>query len=161
VLQELRSGRLYRTDPRGVDIDLEDPWLDVGGLDVETSELKIVRGQRRAKPPIMKRDLKYVGLEIWDGEVPPPPPPVADAAVASPARRRPSDAAVEQCFGDIKNERPDDPPDEEWMFKEMTRRLGASPRRERLRALWKRIAPEWKRPVGAQRKFISAKKSAV
>jgi hypothetical protein len=57
-------------------------------------------------------------------------------------------------------ERPDDPPDEEWLLAEMTRRLGASPGRQRLRNMWKTIAPEWKRPVGHPRNFISAKKSA-
>lgn len=89
------------------------------------------------------------------------PPPSADAPPASPAPRRPSDAAVEQCFRGIMKGRPDDPPDEDWLFAEMKRRLGASPVRQRVRNLWREIAPQWKRPRGHPRNFNSAKKSAV
>src|SRR5262249_10339143 len=85
VLQELRSGRPYRTSPRGIDIDWGDPWVDAGGLDVRTSEVRIVRGQRRATPPIYEANLQYVGLEIWDGEATPSATAPANAPVASPA----------------------------------------------------------------------------
>jgi hypothetical protein len=84
-------------------------------------------------------------------EVPSPPTSPADTPAASPAPRRPSDAAVERCFREIQAERPDDPPSEPRMLAEMTRRLGTSPIRQRVRDLWKRIAPLWKRPQGHPR----------
>jgi hypothetical protein len=104
-----------------------------------------------------------VGIEVLppgaptDAEV---PAPAATAPTASPALRRPSDAAVEQCFRGIMDERPDDPPDEDWLLAEMKTRLGAPPGRQRVRNLWKGIAPQWKRPRGHPRNFNSAKKSA-
>jgi hypothetical protein len=81
------------------------------------------------------------------------PAPSASAPAASPAPRRPSDAAVEQCFRAIMKERPDDPPDEGWLLAEMKRRLGAPPGRQRVRSLWKKIAPQWKRPRGHPAQF--------
>jgi hypothetical protein len=180
LLYELQNGRVrYRTIPEGYVID---DWLDPylrPYLNVEASEISIPSGvvvgaindavaviTGMPHPPKRKSKLEgmTVGIEVLSPGAPADadvPPPSAEAPAVSPAPRRPSDAAVEQCFRDIMKERPDDPPDEEWLLAEMKRRLGASPGRQRVRYLWRDIAPQWKRPRGHPRNFNSAKKSAV
>jgi hypothetical protein len=177
LIYELQNGLPYKTFPPGHTFDWSDPYLEPY-LNVEASEISFPSGvvmgaineavalvAGRPRPPKRRSPLEgmTIGIEVLppgapaDAEV---PAPSADAPVALPAPRRPSDAAVEQCFRDIMAERPNDPPDEEWLLSEMTLRLGAPPRRERVRNLWKTVAPEWKKPVGHPRNFNSAKKSA-
>lgn len=158
LIEKLQNGLCYRivdpsgTFPEGHKINWADPLVQ-RYFDVEAGEVKIHvrRGSMVEWLP--------VGIEVLPLEVE-VPAPSADASVTTPAPRRPSDAAVEQCFRDIMKKHPNDPPSENWMLAEMKQRLGASPGRQRVRDLWQRIAPEWKRPVGAPRKMISAKKSA-
>jgi hypothetical protein len=179
LLHELQNGRVpYRTIPEGYVID---DWLDPylrPYLNIEASEISIPSGvvvgaindavaviTGRPRPPKRRSDLEGMTLGI---EVLPPgapadpavPPPSADAPAASPAPRKVSEADVERCLRAIMAERPDDPPGDDELFAEVTRRLGVSPGRDRLRQLRRRIAPEWKRPRGHPRNFNSAKKSA-
>jgi hypothetical protein len=153
LLHEMRSGRPYKTFPPDIPID----WWSVQverSLDMEAGQVTLT-GMVPVPKGVSGLGLLNVGIKIWDGEPPWPPSPTADVPGAPPAPRRPSDAAVERCFREIQEERPDDPPSEKWMLSEMTRRLGASPIRQRVRELWKRIAPRWKRPQARPR---SAKK---
>jgi hypothetical protein len=173
LLYELQNGRVhYRTVPEGYTIDY---WLDPylrRHLSIEASEISIPYGTMCGAivPPPSKTQAYLraggliLGIEVLapgaptDAEM---PSPSASAPAASPAPRRPSDAAVEQCFRAIMKERPNDPPSEDDLFAEMKQRLGASPGRDRLRQLRREIAPQWKRPRGHPRNFNSAKKSAV
>jgi hypothetical protein len=171
LLDELEKGLLYRTDPPGWKVRWRPhlwPYLNV-----KASTLLVPPGGMRGiePPPSTKHsDLFTWGVSLRIEVLPPGapadaevPPSSVDAPAASPAPKRPSVAAVEQCFRDIMAERPDNPPGEDELLAEMTkpRRLGASPGlRARVRELWPRIAPQWKRPLGAPRKKISAKKSA-
>jgi hypothetical protein len=98
----------------------------------------------------------------------PPSRPKKKAAAPAPAPAQPSPpsrkvslAKVKRCFREIMAERPDDPPNEPWLLAEMKARLGTSPGRQRVRHMWKQIAPHWKRPVGHPRNNISAKNSAA
>jgi hypothetical protein len=160
---ELIAGRaFYRTYPP-YEIDWGDPTLRFDG------ESTVTILHRHSAKPGVRGFYKTVDVEVSlpPTDVSPAPAPsllptAAVAASSPPAspRKNVSEAEVERCFRDIMKERPDDPPDEEWLLAEMTRRLGASPGRQRLRNMWKTIAPEWKRPVGHPRNFISAKKSA-
>jgi hypothetical protein len=154
LIYELCNGLRYRTVPPGAPvIDWHDPLRVQRKLNIEASEIEIRWHDRWV----------IVGIEVLPPGAPTDaePAPSASAPAASPAPRRLSDAAVEQCFRDIMKERPDNPPDEEWLLAEMKERLGASPGRQRVRNLWKVIAPLWKRPRGHPRNFNSAKKSAV
>jgi hypothetical protein len=180
LLYELQNGRVrYRTIPEGYVID---DWLDPylrPYLNVEASEISIPSGVVvgaindavaviTGMPPPPKRRSALEGMTIGIEVLPPGAPvdaevpaPSANAPAASAALRRLSDAAVERCFRDIKKERPDDPPSEDKLLAEMKTRLGTSPGRQRVRKLWREIAPQWKRPRGHPRNFNSAKKSAV
>jgi hypothetical protein len=180
LLYELQNGRVrYRTIPEGYVID---DWLDPylrPYLNVEASEISIPSGVvvgaindavaviTGMPPPKRRSELEgmTIGIEVLppgapaDADV---PSPSAGAPAVSPAPpRKVSEADVERCLRAIMAERPDNPPGEDELFAEMTRRLGASPGRDRLRQLRRRIAPEWRRPKGHPRNFISAKKSAV
>jgi hypothetical protein len=168
LIYELEKGLLYRTDPPGWKIKWGShlwPYFNVGA-----SKLLVPPGGLRGvvPPPSTKRsDLFTWGVNLRIEVLPPDTPTDADAPAsvgaspASPAPKRPSDAAVEKCFRDIMKERSDDPPDEKWLLGEMKTRLGAPPGRQRVRNLWRTIAPQWKRPTGHPRNFNSAKKSAV
>jgi len=161
LILELQNGLPFRTAPPGGEhrIDWDNPTVR---LDLAAGTVTFHREWRR----VVRGDARGVrGTEVTVAfEVLPPvdevPAPSADAPAGTPAPRRTSSAAVEQCFRDIMKERPDDPPSEAWLIPEMKRRLGASPGRERVRNLWRTIGAQWKRPVGAPRKKISAKKSA-
>jgi hypothetical protein len=155
-VHELQNGLPYRTYPPNITIDdWTDPYVQER-FDLTAGMLvKFVPGPR--VPPILASRQIDVAIEVlWppvarDAEAPLLPASSADAPVATPAPKRPSDDAVERCFREIMAERPDDPPDEPWMFAEMKRRLKASPGQKRLRALWPKIAPEWKWPIGRRR----------
>jgi hypothetical protein len=162
AIYELQRGLRFRTVPPGHEheIDWHDP-NQLSRLDLSASTMEIWQGVAAVEGTVAPCFLT-VGIEVL------PPTDVVSERKPKPKRkpkRKPakkvSPAAVERCFRDIMRERPNDPPDEEWLLPEMTRRLGASPIRERVRSLWKDIAPEWKRPRGHPRNFNSAKKSAV
>ena len=152
AVYELQNGLPYRTIPPGHEHEIDwHRWEDQHNLNVETGELSLVG-----------LDFLTVGIEVLA------PPDVVPERKPRPKRRpkrkpakKVSLAAVERCFRDIMSERPDDPLNEEDMLAEMKERLGASPGRPRVRDMWKRIAPEWKRPVGHPRNKISAKNSAT
>jgi hypothetical protein len=157
LIQELQNGLRHRTIPEGHTIDWHDPNV-LRSLDVEASEVSFYVSREQSSIVIGPRRVT-VGIEVL-----PPGASTADevpAPAASPAPRRPSDAAVEQCFRNVMKERPDNPPTETWLLGEMKTRLGAPPGRQRVRNLWRTIAPQWKRPRGHPRNFNSAKKSAV
>jgi hypothetical protein len=165
LVYELVKGLHYRTFPPGHVFNWHDPSVR-GALDVEASTLPLSYASASGMATV---DSSWplqeaIGIEVLppgestDAEV---PAPAADAPAASPVPRRPSDAAVEQCFRTIMKERPDDPPTETWLLGEMKARLGTSPGRQRVRNLWRKIAAQWKRPRGHPRNFNSAKKSAV
>jgi hypothetical protein len=165
LLYELQNGLRYRTVPPGRAIDWHHSnvrrWLNVEASEVSFYE---AREPDNGRGPLFIGPRRVtVGIEVLppgaraEADV---PSPSVDVPAASLAPRRPSDAAVEQCFRAIMKERPDDPPDEAWLLAEMKNRLGASPGRARVRSLWKEIAPQWKRPRGHPRNFNSAKKSA-
>jgi hypothetical protein len=166
LIYELEKGLPYRTDPPGWKVKWGShlwPYFNVGA-----SKLLVPPGGLRGvvPPPSTKRsDLFTWGVNLRIEVLPPDAPTNAEvpAPAASPAPKRPSDAAVEACFRAIMKERPNDPPSEDELFEEMKepRRLGTSPGRDRLRRLWRDIAPQWKRPRGHPRNFNSAKKSAV
>jgi hypothetical protein len=165
LIYELENGLPYRTIPPGWTIDWHDDYV-WPYFNVEAGAISIPYGMGFAAivppPPKTFWDRGVtLGIEVLpptDAEV---PAPLANTPAALPTPRRPSDAAVEQCFRGIMKERPDDPPDEKDMLAEMKGRLGAPPGRERVRNIWKTIAPQWKRPRGHPRNFNSAKKSAV
>jgi hypothetical protein len=170
LIYELENGLPYRTVPPGWTIDWRDSYV-WPYFNVEASEISTPYGVVFAAivppPPKTHSALAYekvtLGIEVLPPDAPTDaePAPAADAPAASPAPRRPSDAAVEQCFRNIMKECPNDPPSEDELFAEMRQRLGASPGRNRLRQLRREIAPQWKRPRGHPRNFNSAKKSAV
>jgi hypothetical protein len=173
VLYELQNKRVcYRTIPEGYVID---DWLDPylrPYLNIEASEISIPSGVVvgaindavaviTGRPPPPKRRSKLEGMTIGIEVLPPGapadadvPPPSADAPAASPAPpRKVSEADVERCLRAIMAERPNDPPGEDELFAEMKSRLGASPGRQRVRNMRKRIAPGWKQPVGRPAQF--------
>jgi hypothetical protein len=157
LIQELQNGLRNRTVPEGREIDWHNPSV-LRSLDVEASTVTF--GHVKVSEGHIGYVREVVGIEVLppgaptDGEVPAP--------AASPAPpRKVSKADVERCLRTIMAERPDNPPGEAELFAEMTRRLGASPGRDRLRQLRREIAPQWKRPIGAPRNFNSAKKYAV
>jgi hypothetical protein len=172
---ELLRGRPYRTFPSGHTFDWSDPYLWIY-FNIEASEISIPSGavvdalnagvaQITGRPPPPKRrsglEGMTIGIEVLDGEVPSLPSPSANAPAASPAPKRPSDAAVEQCLCGIKQEYPDGPSSERWLLTEMEERLGAPPGRERVRNLRReKKYRQWRRPIGHPRNFNSAKKSA-
>jgi hypothetical protein len=149
LIQELQNGLRHRTVPEGREIDWHNPSV-LRSLDVEASTVTF--GYVKVSEGHIGYVREIVGIE---------PAPSANASAASPAPRRPSDAAGEQCFRVIMAECPNDPPGEAWLLAEMKQRLGASPGRDRLRQFRREIAPQWKRPRGHPRNFNSAKKSAV
>jgi hypothetical protein len=162
LIYELEKGLPYRTDPPGWKVKWGShlwPYFNVGA-----SKLLVPPGGLRGivPPPSTKHsDLFTWGVNLRIEVLPPDAPTDAEAPAASPAPRRPSDAAVEQCFRNIMKERLDNPPNEKWLLAEMKQRLRAPPGRQRVRNLWRTIAPQWKRPRGHPRNFNSAKKSAV
>jgi hypothetical protein len=171
LIYELEKGLPYQTDPPGWKVKWGShlwPYFNVGA-----SKLLVPPGGLRGivPPPSTRRsDLFTWGVNLRIQVLPPDAltdaealAPSVTAPAALPGPRRPSDAAVEQCFRAIMAERPNDPPSEKWLLTEMTQpqRLGASPGRDRVRRLWREIAPHWKRPRGHPRNFNSAKKSAV
>ena len=161
ALHELQNGLPYQTVPplpSGRSIDWRNPNVAYG-LNVETGDLTLVLGAFGGGG--LGFDTLTVSIEVLppaaptDAELPAPSAtaPPATAPAAAPAPRRPSAAAVEQCLRVIMKERPDNPPGENELFVEMTQRLGASPGRDRLRQLRRRIAPQWKRPRGHPAQF--------
>jgi hypothetical protein len=166
---ELENGLLYRTVPPGWTIDWSDDFV-WPYFNIEASEISIPSGLvvgAIAPPPPKDISMFSWGLTLGIEVLPPGAPAdaevlpsSADAPAAPPAPKRPSDAEVERCLRAIIKERPDDPPGDDELFVEVTRRLGVSPGRDRLRQLRRRIAPQWKRPRGHPRNFNSAKKSA-
>ena len=173
ALYELQNGLRIRTIPEGHEheINWRDPEVQ-RSLNVEAGEVTIVRGVFGGGG--LGVDRVTLGIEVLppEAEAPSPPSPAADAPAAAPAPRRPSDAAVEQCLRTIIEEYPDGPTremrsarnardSEEWLLAEMKERLKASPRRDRVRSLRLKIAPDWPRPRGRPRNKKSAKKSAV
>ena len=161
---ELRSGRPFRTFPPGHEHEIDWSARDVN-LDVQGSVVTFTRGAFGG--PGLGFDRPTVGIEVlWDAwpdaEVTPLP---ANAPAATPRLgKRVSAADEEKCFRDIWAEHPDDPLSEAELLAEMNQRLGAPPVRDRVRKLWKAIAPKWKRPRGhpSNRIYrISANKSAV
>src|SRR5262249_11551543 len=124
LLHELQNGLRYRTIPEGRAIDWHDPnvqrWLNLEASEVSFYE-SVERKQSYDDPVFfIGPRLGIVGIEVLPLDAPTDaePAPAADAPATSPAPRRPSDAAVEQCFPAIMKERPDDPPDEEWLIAE-------------------------------------------
>ena len=167
LVYELQNGLPYRRIPPRDDdppIDWADPEA-LRTLDLERGEVSVPEGEAvRDFGSVIVFGTGYcvvafeVALPTDASPVAAPTPPVA--APTSP-RKNVSAAERERCFREIMAERPNNPPDEEWMLAEMKKRLGASPGREEVRALWKSIAQAWKNPRGAPpRKKISAKNSA-
>jgi hypothetical protein len=146
LLYELQNGLPYRTFPPGHVIDWYHPDVE-RGLDLNTGRVTYTRGVLG-----LGFDRPTVGVEVLPptDTLPLPPP------VPAPSSSNVSAAALERCFREIMAERPDDPPDEEWLLTELKRRLDASPKRQRVRDLWRRIAPQWKRPRGHPRNKKSA-----
>jgi hypothetical protein len=164
LIYELENGLPYRTIPPGWTIDWSDsslwPYFDIEGSEISIP-YGLVMGAIEPPPPKTHSALAYEKVTLGIEVLPPDaladadevPSPSADAPATSPAPRRPSDAAVEQCFREIMKERPDDPPSEPWLLAEMKGRLGAPPGRDRVRKLRREIAPQWKRPVGRPAQF--------
>jgi hypothetical protein len=70
----------------------------------------------------------------------------------SAAARKVSDAELRDCILGIKKERPDDPPDEDELRKEVEGRLGVPIGRNRIRKIRSKYAREWVNPRGRPRK---------
>ena len=162
LLDELEKGLPYRTDPPGWKVRWRPhlwPYLNV-----KASTLLVPPGGMRGiePPPSTKHsDLFTWGVSLGIEVLPPGAPadaevpsPSADVPAASPAPRRPSDAAVEQCLCNIMQEYPDGPSSERWLLTEMEERLGAPPGRERIRNLRREEKyRQWRRPRGHPRNF--------
>jgi hypothetical protein len=148
---ELQNGWPYRTFPEGHKINWHS--LDTQ-LDVERGEVTYTKGVLDVTGCALGFDRPTVAIEIADTEARQQrtrQPPRQRTRQQPQKPKRPSDAKVKKCFRAIMKERPDDPPDEPWMLGEMKDRLGAPPGRDRVREVWRTIAPEWKRPRGHPR----------
>jgi hypothetical protein len=150
LIQELQNGLRYRTVPPGRVIDWHD-FNVLRWLNVEASEVSFYEAREQSSIVIGPRRVT-IGIEVLpaDAEVPAPP---ASVPAASPAPSKTvSQAALRNCILTIKAERPNDPPDEEELWAEVERRLGAAVSRDRIRHARDEVAPEFKLPPGRPRK---------
>jgi hypothetical protein len=159
LIYELEKGLPYRTDPPGWKVKWGShlwPYFNVGA-----SKLLVPPGGLRGvvPPPSTKRsDLFTWGVNLRIEVLPPGVPTDANvlassAPAASPAPpRKVSDAELRDCILGIKKERPDDPPDEDELRKEVEGRLGVPIGRNRIRKIRSKYAREWVNPRGRPRK---------
>jgi hypothetical protein len=148
ALSELRNGlrcRVVFEDGRVRELQTDD-WRDPNvrnSLDIQASTVRLYG--MISDDGVVGFHFDTVGVEVL-------PPGGKEKRRRRPRTqqrpKRPSDASVERCFRAIMKDRPDDPPDETWLLAEMKQRLSAPPGRARVRNLWRKIAPQWKRPVG-------------
>jgi hypothetical protein len=170
LIHELQNKRVpFRTLPPGhePEINWSDPAV-ADSLDVEASQVSIFDEGLAKEQFYRGQNLVIVGngqiifdIEGLRTEAAPERKPKPKRKPKRKPAKKVSLAAVERCFREIIAERPDDPLNEADLLTEMKKRLGAPPGRPRVRDMWKRIAPQWKRPVGHPRNNISAKNSAT
>jgi hypothetical protein len=172
LFDELQNGRVrYRTYPEGYVID---DWLDPylrPYINVEASEISMPSGAvvgaindavavitGRPRPTKRRSGLEGMTLGIKvlppgapvDAEV---PPSSADAPAASPAPPRTvSDKDLRDCILTIKDERPNDPPNEKELQEVVESRLGLPIGRNRIRKSRNKHARKWVKPRGRPRK---------
>jgi hypothetical protein len=91
-------------------------------------------------------------LEAASEKPPEEPPTAASSSPPGPPKRNVSASELEDCIRAIKAERPNDPPREPALWKEVESRLGAKVSREQLQLARDAVAPGWKLPQGRPRK---------
>jgi hypothetical protein len=158
LIYELATGLLlYRTWPPGHVFNCHDQNL-WRALDVEASTLPLSYASASGMAAV---DSSWPLQEAIGIEVRPPDAPTdaeapalsATAPTASPAPHRAvSEAALRDCILTIRAERPNSPPDEEELWKEVERRVDAAVSRDRIRQARDEVAPEFKLPPGRPRK---------
>jgi hypothetical protein len=146
------NGLRFRTIPPGHEheIDMHDPEVE-RTLDVEASEVTLT------VVPMMRggvgTDLLTLGIEVMppvDASPAPMTLPLAPQTTTPP--KTVSNKDLRDCILAIKDDRPNDPPDEEALRTEVENRLGLTVARDRVRDARKKVAPEWVNPVGRPRK---------
>lgn len=144
--QELESGRtLYRTIPEGRVIDWRSPGVK---LNVEASEVSFFSLSEAT-----------VGIEVLaptdapaSDALSPSPPSPPSVPPTTPPPETVSSAELRDCLLAIVDDYPDNPLDEDALWREVERRLGRSVGRDRVRKARKKFAPQWVNPVGRPRK---------
>jgi hypothetical protein len=140
----------YRTHPPG-EID----WGD-STLRVDLAESKVTILDRHSAKTGVTGFYKTVWVEVLPptdaSPAPSLPPTAASSSPPASPRKNVSEAELRECILTIKTERPNDPPDEDELWKEVERRLNAMVSRDRLRQVRDDVAPEWKLPIGRPRK---------
>jgi hypothetical protein len=151
AIYELQNGLCYRTvppPPPGCVIDWHNPDV-THGLDVETGDLTLCLGVFGG-PGWISFDTPTVSIEVLPSTDALPAPSLP-LPVAVP-RKNVSEAGLRNCILAIVAERPSNPPDEEELWAEVEKRLGAAVSRDRIRQARDEVAPEWKLAPGRPRK---------
>lgn len=166
LIHELQNGLRYRRFPEGHVIDWHDPnvrrWLNLETSEVSFYDEKDSAGAEDEDAqlfPTLRPRLgpisRYLRTTVYIEVLPPSSPTEAGApapATSPVPPRKVSEAELRDCILAIKDERPDDPPDEKELQKLVEDRFKVPIGRNRIRKIRSKYAREWVKPRGRPRK---------